>query len=80
VEVARAENEFQRKHHKQGGEVEGWHVREYCVGFDAFKCQDRAPVLDLRGGVGGDLAEGRAEHGDEDGEEERVAQEGEGDE
>ena len=79
VEVALRDEEFGGEDEKESENVEGWEVGEDGVGFDALEGEDRAAEVDFGSGVCGDEAEGVGQHGDEDGEEERVAEEGEED-
>lgn len=78
VEPARADEELERDEHKHGEDVEGRLVGEDGVALHAFEGQHGVAELDLGGRVRDDGAEGIGEHRHEDGEEEGVAEEGEG--
>ena len=79
VEVALRDEDFGGQDQEEGEDVEGWEIGEDGVGFDAFEGEHCAAEIDFGSGVCGDEAEGVGQHGDKDGEEERVAEEGEED-
>ncbi|KAG8410581.1 hypothetical protein J3459_017054 [Metarhizium acridum] len=79
VEEARRDEELERQHGEDGQHVEGRRVGEERVALDALKGEDGAAEANLGGLVGDNVREGVCQDGHEDGQEERVAEEGKGD-
>ncbi|KAF5124023.1 hypothetical protein E5D57_011944 [Metarhizium anisopliae] len=79
VEDARRDEELERQHGQHGQHVEGRRVGEQRVALDALKGEDGAAEANLGGLVGDNVRKGVCQDGHEDGQEERVAEEGKGD-
>ena len=79
MEPAWTQHEFEREEEHQSCDIERRLVCEDGVAFDAFESQNCAAELNLGCSVVGDLGECAAEHRNQDGQEKRVAKEGESD-
>ncbi len=77
VERARRDEEFQREEDEKREDVERRRVCKNGIALDAFKSEHRTTELDLGSFECDNLGEGIGEHRDQDGQEQRVAQEGE---
>lgn len=79
VEPACADDEFKGDEEEDGEDVEGGLVGEDGIRFDAFECEHGSSERNLGHCIGGDVAKGVGEHRYQNGKEECISQEGEGD-
>lgn len=79
MELPLGHDEFEGQQEDERCNVEGWGVGEDGVALNALERHDGTAELNLRLFVGDDARERVGQHGDEDGREEGVAQEGEAD-
>lgn len=70
-------NHLKWEQNEKGENVQRRLIRKDCICFNSFKCENSASELNLSCRIGNNGRKGGAEHGDEDGEEERISQKGE---